>query len=196
MGRGSVREAVKLLISRNVLEIRRGKGTYIAESPGVVDDPLGFAFYPDQLGLAMDLLEIRMQLEPWVAAVAAERGTEEEFAEMKARCILVEEDILAGRNHLANDKEYHVSIAQCSHNLVVPKLIPIISYSVGLFGTLNGNRLLTETIIGHRAILDAVTARNASVAADAMRMHLEQNKEELEALDAQRMEAESTEEKP
>ena len=47
-GRSSVREAMKLLASRNIVTIRQGSGTYVASSPGVVDDPLGFTFIPDK----------------------------------------------------------------------------------------------------------------------------------------------------
>ena len=188
VGRGSVREAVKLLVARNVLEIHRGKGTYIADNPGQIDDPLGFAYYPDQLKLAMDPLEVRMVIEPSMANVAAQRATEEDIARMHKNCLLVEEDILAGRNHLPRDKEFHTSIAQCTHNLVAPKLIPIITYSVELFGTLNGNRLLSETIIGHRAIDDAITAHDGEAAAKAMHQHLIQNRTELEAIRAEQEE--------
>lgn len=49
-------KVVKLLVARNVLVIRRGKGTCIASNPGEVEDPLGFAFYPDQMTLARDFL--------------------------------------------------------------------------------------------------------------------------------------------
>ena len=38
----------KLLASRNIVTIRQGSGTYVASSPGVVDDPLGFTFIPDK----------------------------------------------------------------------------------------------------------------------------------------------------
>ena len=47
-GRSSIREAMKLLASRNIVTIRQGSGTYVAASPGVVDDPLGFTFIDDQ----------------------------------------------------------------------------------------------------------------------------------------------------
>ena len=43
VGRGTIREAVKLLVARNCLEIRRGKGTFVVEKPGQIEDPLGFA---------------------------------------------------------------------------------------------------------------------------------------------------------
>ena len=48
IGRSSLREAMKLLASRNIVTIRQGSGTYVASSPGVVDDPLGFTFIPDK----------------------------------------------------------------------------------------------------------------------------------------------------
>lgn len=182
VGRGTVREAVKLLVAKNVLVIRRGKGTYIAHNPGVVEDPLGFAYYPDQLQLGLDLLEVRANLEPWVARLAAERATQEDIDIMQRNCRLVEEDILAGRDHLPNDMLFHVSIANCMHNLVTPKLIPIITYSVRLFGSLNGNSLLSETIIGHRAIFDAISSHDPDGAAKAMQQHLNQNQTELHAI--------------
>lgn len=40
VGRGTVREAIKLLVSRNVLEIQRGKGTYVADQHGIGGRPL------------------------------------------------------------------------------------------------------------------------------------------------------------
>ena len=72
-GRGTIREAVKLLVARNCLEIRRGKGTFVVEKPGQIEDPLGFAYVKDKITLAVDLMELRLQLEPWVAQLAAQR---------------------------------------------------------------------------------------------------------------------------
>ena len=41
MGRSTIREAVKLLISRGILEVRRGSGTYVVSTTPVDMDPLG-----------------------------------------------------------------------------------------------------------------------------------------------------------
>ena len=180
VGRGTIREAVKLLVSRNVLVIRRGLGTYIASDPGKVDDPLGFAYYPDQVKLGMDLLEVRAHLEPWVASAAAQRASEENMGALREKCLLVEQEILSGQDHLARDVDFHVCIAQCTQNLVVPNLIPIISYSVGLFGTLTGNTLRSETIVDHRAITDAICSRDSASAERMMRQHLEHNRAAME----------------
>lgn len=185
VGRGTVREAIKLLIARNVLIIRRGKGTYIAEHPGQIPDPLGFAYYPNQMQLALDLLEIRTQLEPWIAAEAARRATADDLDDLRAKCLLVEQEIQAGRNHLPKDVEFHTSIAQCTQNLVVPKLIPVITYSIGLFGSLNGNVLQQETLTDHRAITEAICRRDPDTARAAMLQHMEFNRAELEKIVAE-----------
>ena len=74
-GRSSLREAVKLLASRNIVTVRQGSGTYISSTPGMVEDPLGFTFIEDKKKLAEDLLEIRFLLEPSIAAKAAENAS-------------------------------------------------------------------------------------------------------------------------
>ena len=48
VGRGTIREAIKILVSRNIVEIRRGCGTFVCDHPGMVDDPLGFRFMKDK----------------------------------------------------------------------------------------------------------------------------------------------------
>ena len=62
VGRGTIREAVKLLISRNVLEIRPAKGTFVCENPGITMDPLGLQFVQDKKKMIRDLLDLRVVL--------------------------------------------------------------------------------------------------------------------------------------
>lgn len=176
VGRGTIREGVKLLIARNVLEIRRGKGTYIAPNPGEIPDPLGFAYYPDQARLAMDLVEVRSQTEPWVAKLAAERAAPEDLAVLRETCSAVEQDILAERDHSKNDVLFHVAIAKGTHNTVVPKLIPIITYSITLFVSLTECRLRMQTLVDHREIMDAICNRDGERAGKIMAQHIEYNR--------------------
>ena len=163
VGRGTVREAVKLLVARNVLEIRRGRGTFVAHQTGVVHDPLGFAYMPDQLRLAHELLDIRLNVEPWVASLAAQQATAEDVV------------IHAGENHLRRDEALHVRIARCTQNRVVCKLLPVITYSVQLFGKLNDQRIYQETIETHRQVVDAIAAHDSDAAREYMYRHLSGN---------------------
>ncbi|WP_153053508.1 FadR/GntR family transcriptional regulator, partial [Streptococcus suis] len=47
VGRSTVREAVRSLATRNILEVRQGSGTYISSKKGVSEDPLGFSLVRD-----------------------------------------------------------------------------------------------------------------------------------------------------
>jgi len=183
VGRGTLREAVKLLVARNCLEIRRGIGTFVAEKTGQIEDPLGFNYVEDKVQLAKNLMEIRLRLEPWVAALAAERIQEEEKAELINLCNELENEIRNGRDHGPLDKKYHTYIAKCSHNSVMPELIPIITYSVDMFTKLRDPKLLATTIQTHRAIADAI-CRNDTVSAEkCMREHILANEDGLSQMD-------------
>ena len=54
VGRSTVREATKALVSRNILEVHRGNGTFVCEQTGLVQDPLGLRFQPDKKRLGLD----------------------------------------------------------------------------------------------------------------------------------------------
>ena len=120
VGRGTIREAVKILVSRNILEIRRGCGTFVCENPGVVDDPLGFAFVDDKKRLGLDLCEVRMIIEPEIAALAAERAVPEEIEELQRIQDEVKELCDKEELHMHKDIEFHEMLAKMSKNLIMP----------------------------------------------------------------------------
>ena len=70
VGRNTVREALRILMSRNIVTIRQGSGTFISDKNGVSDDPLGFAMIEDRRKLTEDLIQVRVMLEPPIAALA------------------------------------------------------------------------------------------------------------------------------
>lgn len=175
-GRSSIREAMKLLASRNIVTIRQGSGTYVAASPGVVDDPLGFTFIDDKKKLTLDLLDVRFLLEPAIAEMAALHAEETDIRKISTLCDEVEALLLCGEDHTGKDIEFHTAIAMSSKNLVVPRLIPVINSSIPLFIQLTNNRLLHETIETHREIADAIAAHDALRAKDAMYLHLVYNR--------------------
>ena len=179
VGRGTVREAVKLLVSRSVLEIRRGKGTFVREHPGAVDDPLGFQYMQDKYRLAQDLLEIRMLLEPQIAELAAVRATDEDIAEIRALCEEVEEMIRAGVPHLEKDVEFHARIAKSTKNQVMPNVIPIITKGVSYFVEMTNYSLEQETIDTHRQLTEAIADRDPIGAKAAMTQNLIYNRDRM-----------------
>lgn len=182
VGRSTIREAVRILVSRNVLVIRRGAGTYIADNTGVSDDPLGFAFTKDKYKLAGDLLQVRIILEPEIAAMAANMATEKDISEIIKRCDKVEEMIKNGENHMLEDVKFHEAIARCTGNDVIEKLIPIIDTSVAVFANITARQLREETITTHRTIANAIARHNSTDAKHAMTMHMLYNKYKIDEL--------------
>ena len=176
VGRSSIREAMKLLASRNMVTIRQGSGTYISQTPGMVDDPLGFSFIADKQKLAQDSLEVRFLLEPAIASLAAQNASEEDIALLRRLCQEVEDLVQLGQDHTQKDIEFHTAIALSSKNVVVPRLIPVINSAIPLLIELTGNTLKQETIDTHRALTDAIAAHNAAAAHDAMYLHLVYNR--------------------
>lgn len=183
VSRGTVREAVKLLVSKNVLEIRRGKGTFVAEHPGVADDPWGIEFFPNKLRAAMQLLELRAIVEPKFVELAVQKASEEEISAICDACKATETAIRDGRLHYDNDLKFHLAIAKATHNeLAVNMLKQLYNQSIGLHISLSQNKLLNETIETHAMIAEAICKRDAVTGSVGMLRHLEYNKAALEKL--------------
>ena len=171
VGRSTVREAIKLLVSQNVLEIHRGNGTFVCEQTGVAADPLG-----------LDLCEIRFMIEPKIAMLAAQNATPEEVDQMQALCDEIRDQIYAGENYGEKDRELHTLIATCTRNSVIPNLIPILNEAIPLFIDITRQQVKMETIQTHQAVVDAIRARDPQAAYDAMWQHLVDNKRSIEAI--------------
>ena len=129
VSRSTVREAVKILQTEHIVDIRQGQGTFLCAMPGLAEDPLGLRF-ADQEELSAQLLETRLLVEPAVAALAAQRRKEEHLAEMKVLLDKMDNAYLHGENYTPYDFEFHSVIAKCSGNDVIMRLLPTIHESI------------------------------------------------------------------
>ncbi len=179
VGRSTIREAVKGLVSRGILEVRRGAGTYVINTNTIEDDPLGLSKIEDKYKLALDLFEVRLMIEPEIAALASENATEAEMKRLKQLCDETEQLYRGGHNHVSKDIEFHTCIARCSKNQVVETLIPVINTAVYTFANLTHRLLKEETIETHRAITDAILKRDSVGARCAMTMHMTYNRQTI-----------------
>ena len=179
VGRSTIREAAKSLVSKGILEVRRGAGTFVKNTEMVVDDPLGLSQFEDKYRLAMELFDVRILLEPEVAAVACRNATEEDKKRIERLCDEVEQLYMEGKNHVQKDMEFHEAIAKCSGNRVVEVLIPVILTAVTTFANLTNRKLQKETIETHRKITEAIIRGDSMGAKCAMIMHLTYNRQTL-----------------
>ena len=174
VGRSTLREAIKTLVSRSVVEIRRGSGTFVSARSGVSEDPLGLEFLTDKVQVATDLLELRFLVEPRLASLAASRCTPEELDYLMHLCDACEKKMLAGDDFSKENTAYHAAIARTSGNVVVPNLAVILCGPPSMLAGTPSQKALEELARTNREILTAIGAHDEMAAYDAMLLHLAQ----------------------
>lgn len=179
VGRSTIREAVKGLVSRGILEVRRGSGTFVVNTNPLDEDMLGLGKLEDKYKLALELFDVRLMIEPEIAVLACKNAAEEELKELKRLCMETEQLYVSGRNHISKDIEFHTCIARCSKNQVVEILVPVIHRAVLTFANLTYRQLMEETIKSHQAITEAIVKRDSVGAKCAMIMHLTYNRQAI-----------------
>ena len=173
VSRGTLREAFKVLVARNILEIRQGAGTFISYKKGIPDDPLGLTFIYDDNRLVLDMLEVRLMFEPRVAELAAVNATPEQKQALAEQAQELENCISRGEPYAQADSRFHRLIAEASDNRVIGNLTHILNSSVSknIEITLDTQRE-NNTIYYHRKILKAIQEGNINNAHYFMTMHL------------------------
>lgn len=186
VGRSTIREAIKLLVSRNILEVRHGSGTFVANNVGITEDPLGFSFEKDKQQLTKDLLAMRMLIEPPITAMAAQNATEDDLIKIERSYNKVHDLIIERKPYIEEDMRFHKAIAQASKNIVVPKLLPIINQAINLFTVKTEYKLVQETIETHRAMVEAIKNHDPIAAQDASTLHIIYNRDLLRKMEQQK----------
>ena len=171
-GRNTVREALKILASRNVLEIRQGAGTFVSEKQGIPDDPLGFSMVNDHVKLTKDLLQVRIMLEPQIAALAAQCAKEHEIRELEEILEEMEAAMKKRADYSELDTKFHTKIAQCTHNIVMENLLPVIGKGVAVFAKEVAQTEYDRTWISHRKIFCYIRDHKPFEAEMEMQYHL------------------------
>ncbi len=175
VSRSTIREAIKILIAENVVEIRHGRGTFIAKKTGITKDPLGLSF-ADRTMLLPNLLEARRLIEPNIAALAAQRRTNENLRELLASIREMERAHEKGEDYTPYDYLFHCIMAECTQNEVLNRVLPLICECI------NAGYELTSRVKGsyeraiqwHMKIYDAILSRQPQEASQAVYQHLTQ----------------------
>lgn len=189
-GRSTIREAIKALQFKGIVEVRRGSGTYVKSYIPIDDDPLGILKVEDKEAIAMDLVEARLMIEPAMAEMAALRATKEDIEKLTLLCDVVEQKILSGESYSKEDIAFHCCVAECSKNKIVEQLIPIIDTAVMMFVNLTQKQLKKETIQTHRAVADAIRDHDSVGARTAMTMHMAYNRALIKSMNDEKQKSE------
>lgn len=177
VGRTSIREALKVLSVLGLINILPGQGTFIAsQSSEFFLTPLSWSFLIGEKNLE-HLISVRNVLEIESARLAALNAAKEDLEILKD-IFEQSKNAYTKSNYqlfLDSDLDFHLTIAQCSHNpilynllLTSRKLIKHISQS----GMLNLDDL-SAVYQEHTRIYMSITQQNSAEAVSSMRHHLE-----------------------
>ena len=180
VSRTVLREALQMLGTKGMLETRQKRGTHIrprSDWSQLDSTLLGWhASLPPDHPLLRQLMEVRRIIEPAAAALAAERGSDADLAQITAsyeRMANAGDDVDA---FVLADLDFHTAILEASHNeFLLPIGHAIRTMLLTMLRLVNPvaeeNRRISVPL--HRAIMTAIVSRNGPEAAEAMRISLE-----------------------
>lgn len=173
VSRATLREAIRTLSAQGVLEVRRGKGTFVAQQVAEMDD-FGFSSLEQIRGQLRDLFELRSIFEPRAAELACRRATAEELEEILHRGMEVERCIQAGQDRTQADRAFHAAIVRGTHNEFLVRLLPLIDQAVAsaLTAGEHQEQLAEDTRRDHALLMEFFRKRDGEGAGYAMAIHM------------------------
>ncbi|SHO49319.1 FadR/GntR family transcriptional regulator [Desulfopila aestuarii] len=178
VSRNTIREAIKVMTEKGVVVSRRGAGTYVSEGAlaCIID---GAARRRKRL---QEVFELRKILEPQIAALAAQRITAADLAELEKVLSRQRKAVEHGRDQVELDEHFHRLIAQAADNSLLGEvyetLHEVLAESrVRELQSPERNRL---SLNHHEKIAGALQDHSPERAAEMMRQHMEQVEKNLQ----------------
>jgi len=185
VSRTAVREAVKALREKGLVEAYPGRGTFITDGTSYsIKQSLDRMLKVGQAEGSGFLVEVREILEPEIAALAATRADEETITEMKEAIEVMDEAKRDPDTYIEADLDFHLALAEAAAN---PLILSLIDSIVGL---LRQQRIGIFQVEGgpgrgqyhHKRILEAIEHRDSAGAREAMKAHLRQVRDDSREL--------------
>lgn len=175
--RTAVREAMKTLAQKGLVDMRPGRGTIVIDgTASALRDSLSRSMLVNHPRSNIELVEVREILEPEIAAMAAIRASDEDIANLRAAVEAMDEHVNEADAFIAADNRFHQILANATDNKLILALIhPIVELlseqRKQIFNVHGGPQRGQEH---HKTLLDAVSRHDPDAARDAMRAHLRQ----------------------
>lgn len=173
ISRTTLREAIRILVTNEILEIKRGRGTFVKKGIDFSKmQPL--QHLANARMNAKDLYEIRLIFEPEAAYYATLRASDTELKRIFKYGKQIEQKILRNEDRTDVEQQFHKSIAKATHNEFMDKLMPVIFEAIdkGVILSQKNELVVKDTINDHKMIMEFMEARNPDGARSAMKIHI------------------------
>ena len=175
VSRTSLREAVKVLCAKGLLEARPRVGVRVREREHWrLLDPIVLGWHPDLTAdreLIIGLIETRRIIEPAAAELAARRGADRDFDAIEAAYLGMERAIPHDLKACCeSDLAFHRALVDASHNIVLRNLIGTVETALRASFLLTTSLMENQarTLSVHKAVLESVRVRDTAGARSAM----------------------------
>lgn len=174
IGRASLREALKALELIGMLECRVGDGTFVLPRSEFLSRPLLWAITGTDKAELRDIVEARRLMEGEIAALAAERATDEEANEIGAAVADLRAVLSDPVKGFETDLRFHLALAKAAHNNILFNAVHLLRNLLRewLLLNLRSPHMVTRVLEQHEAIYIAVRHRDPAGARSAMLTHL------------------------
>jgi len=173
VARSSLRQALKVMEMMGVITQRVGNGSYLnGDASAVLAVPMEFLFLLDDTTVE-ELTELRLMIEPALAAKAAERATSSDLALLRQSIKDLKESKEDRVRLVASDLLFHRTIFNASGNRLTGRLFHTIHR--GMLNMIMFTSQLVDrehTLAFHKPILAAIEARNPALASKLMTDHV------------------------
>ena len=186
VGAGTIREALRSLQSIGMIKIEHGSGVYVTGARPSTELSSHFQNVGD--GLLLALAETRRILEPELASLAAERGTDEELAEIEDLVRQMEEEDKNGHDFAELDVLFHRQIAHAARNPILFQTMEGVSdlFLESRRAILLDPNAVLRALRYHALIAEALKLRNAPQARLLMQGHMNSMLDEVLASEARK----------
>lgn len=175
LSRNSLREAVKALELIRVLDVRRGDGTYVTSlEPRLLLEAMAFVVDLHQDASVLDLFEVRRILEPAALTMATRRSSEGDIATLYGILDEVGHETSV-EDLVAHDIKFHGFISDLSGNSYLSSLLQGLSsrtLRARIWRGLTEENSVARTLNEHRAIVDAMAAKDTDLAHSWATVHI------------------------
>jgi DNA-binding FadR family transcriptional regulator len=183
VSRTAVREALKTLAQKGLVDMRPGRGTMVIDGANAaLQDSIGLAMRLKlgEVGGSNNLVEVREILEVEIAGLAASRATEKEIAAMREAVQKMDASLHNADAFIAADNRFHEALAEATQNalilILVKSIVNLLSEQRKQIFDHDGGPQRGQ--IHHKRILESVIAHDPETARAAMRAHLRQVRED------------------
>jgi len=186
VGAGTIREALRSLQSIGMIKIEHGSGVYVTGARPSTGLSSHFQNVGD--GLLLALAETRRILEPELASLAAERGTDEELMDIEGLVNKMEEEQKHGNDFAELDVLFHRQIAKAARNPILYQTMEGVSdlFLESRRAILLDPNAVLRALRYHALIAEALRLRNAPQARLLMQGHMNSMLDEVLASQARK----------